>query len=477
MSHVFQDGSLAGRSIHEVKDLSVSEQLYLYERTRRFKESCFWIPSGAENLAQISDLFQKAKEEKKLTLLMHGQDGKGQDYAGLTYCTEFNEASEDRSQMPNYRCLVHDSHCEGVSEGKCAPGYTTNGCECARSWVLEGHDECHDSCCTPTGESSWCMVTDPTCQGLAWGPCSAESKNPHPHVRKTAKGCKCSNGWSVKVGEDTHSCHTFCCQPEGLGLEGEERKREDFQDAPPLCEVVDADVEERVDNPDSTVYLIFMEGSTRTRESLRNAAVYHGVKVNEFQAESSSFKKNETITDTIKMLSVYSTQRSIFRQQRRMGVPTPSFVNAGDGLFTHPIGEFVDIFSLLEHNKWDRSAVHLALVGDLAHGRTAHSKVQGLKIFKKVRVDLVAPEIFGYPVEYTDRMREAGFEVRCFGSVEDGSADRASWERCAVLEVEAFPAKGFVNKGFVGPGGISEFTGMSWRAEDGGIPEGDELVE
>lgn len=24
-----------------------------------------------------------------------------------------------------------------------------------------------------------------------------------------------------------------------------------------------------------------------------------------------------------------------------MGVPTPSFVNAGDGLFTHPIGEFV----------------------------------------------------------------------------------------------------------------------------------------
>ena len=25
----------------------------------------------------------------------------------------------------------------------------------------------------------------------------------------------------------------------------------------------------------------------------------------------------------------------------RMGVPTPSFVNAGDGLFTHPIGEFV----------------------------------------------------------------------------------------------------------------------------------------
>ena len=52
---------------------------------------------------------------------------------------------------------------------------------------------------------------------------------------------------------------------------------------------MDADVEERVDNPDSTVYLIFMEGSTRMRESLRNAAVFHGVKVNEFQARKSAF--------------------------------------------------------------------------------------------------------------------------------------------------------------------------------------------
>ncbi|CAJ1328339.1 unnamed protein product [Effrenium voratum] len=164
--------------------------------------------------------------------------------------------------------------------------------------------------------------------------------------------------------------------------------------------ISDADVEERVDNPDSTVYLIFME-------------------------------------DTVKMLSVYSTQRSVFiirsalegvcswlrtamgAHAQRMGVPNPSFVNAGDGLFTHPIGEFVDIFSLLEHRRWDRSAVHLALVGDLAHGRTAHSKVEGLKVFDKVRVDLVAPEIFEYPVEYRDRMRQAGFEVQEFSSVED----------------------------------------------------------
>merc|ERR1712151_1065205 len=105
----------------------------------------------------------------------------------------------------------------------------------------------------------------------------------------------------------------------------------------------------KVDLPDSTVYLLFMDSSTRTKESLRNAGTYHGVKVNDFHAASSSFTKNETITDCIKMLSVYSTERSVFvirsplegvcswlqtvlsQHTKRFGLPTPAFVNAGDG--------------------------------------------------------------------------------------------------------------------------------------------------
>eukprot|EP00435_Cladocopium_sp_Y103_P066825 s617_g29.t1 len=39
---VMADGSLAGHSIHEVKDLSLPQQLYLYERTRRFKVPSFF---------------------------------------------------------------------------------------------------------------------------------------------------------------------------------------------------------------------------------------------------------------------------------------------------------------------------------------------------------------------------------------------------------------------------------------------------
>jgi aspartate carbamoyltransferase len=191
----------------------------------------------------------------------------------------------------------------------------------------------------------------------------------------------------------------------------------------------------RVADSEKSVYLIFMEDSTRTKESFRNAAEFHGMKVNMFDCGSSSFKKSETITDTIKMLSGYSVSRSTFvirskvegvcrwledaisKHARRLGVPQPSFVNAGDGRHEHPTQEFLDEFSFLEHKGWDTSSIHLALLGDLYHGRTVHSKVDGLKIYDRVEVDLIAPSELGLPASYETRMREAGFTVRKFASI------------------------------------------------------------
>ena len=40
----------------------------------------------------------------------------------------------------------------------------------------------------------------------------------------------------------------------------------------------------------AAVYTIFMEDSTRTKESFRNAAEFHGLKVNVFDAKTSSFQ-------------------------------------------------------------------------------------------------------------------------------------------------------------------------------------------
>ncbi len=191
-----------------------------------------------------------------------------------------------------------------------------------------------------------------------------------------------------------------------------------------------------INEPSMGLYLIFLEDSTRTKESFRNAALFHGVKVNDFNVAGSSFNKMESVTDTIKMLTGYS-ERSVFvvrsklegtcrwlddaigAYAARIGRKAPSFINAGDGKHEHPTQEFLDEFSFLEQKRWDRSAIHLALVGDLAHGRTVHSKADGLRIFKSVRVDLVAPRELALPAHYAERMAHNGFGVRQFDSIED----------------------------------------------------------
>lgn len=193
----------------------------------------------------------------------------------------------------------------------------------------------------------------------------------------------------------------------------------------------------RLRNPEYAVYTIFMEDSTRTKESFRNAAEFHGMKVNVFDAKTSSFQKNETITDTIKMLCGYSIGQSIFviRSKiegvctwleeamtdycRQRGFPRASFINAGDGRHEHPSQEFLDEFSFLETKGWDCSYIHLVLIGDLFHGRTVHSKADGLRLYGTVDVDLVAPPELALPKHYEEKMIKSGFNVRKFASIEE----------------------------------------------------------
>mmetsp|Transcript_46255 Transcript_46255/g.107557 ORF Transcript_46255/g.107557 Transcript_46255/m.107557 type:complete len:578 (-) Transcript_46255:177-1910(-) len=193
----------------------------------------------------------------------------------------------------------------------------------------------------------------------------------------------------------------------------------------------------RLASPEVAVYTIFMEDSTRTKESFRNAAEFHGLKVNVFDAKTSSFQKNETITDTVKMLCGYSIGQSIFVIRSKMegvctwlgeaiteyceqrGYPRASFINAGDGRHEHPTQEFLDEFSFLEQLNWNTSEIHLALIGDLFHGRTVHSKVDGLQIYDKVFVDLIAPGDLALPKHYEDRMLSLGYCVRKFNSLEE----------------------------------------------------------
>ncbi len=192
----------------------------------------------------------------------------------------------------------------------------------------------------------------------------------------------------------------------------------------------------RLDDRDYSAYLIFMEDSTRTRESFRNAAKFAGFRANVFDAATSSFNKNESIVDTVKMLYGYSAdscyiirsklegvcralEDGLGRYAEQTGRPKPAFINAGDGKHEHPTQEFLDEFSFLEQLGWRDERIHLCLTGDLYHGRTVHSKADGLRAFKEVKVDLVAPELLGLPPHYLDKMRGAGYELRSFESLDE----------------------------------------------------------
>lgn len=185
-------------------------------------------------------------------------------------------------------------------------------------------------------------------------------------------------------------------------------------------------------------YLVFMEDSTRTKESFRNAALFHdNLKVNIFDCQTSSFTKGETVTDTLKMLMGYSTGRSIFvirskiegltrwletalteYAEKEQHIERPCIINAGDGKHEHPTQELLDNFTFLEHMNFDYSRIHVALIGDLCHGRTVHSKTDGLAVFDSVSVDLIAPPELAMPEDYVTRMKANGFTVRTFSSID-----------------------------------------------------------
>ena len=189
--------------------------------------------------------------------------------------------------------------------------------------------------------------------------------------------------------------------------EGDEAKQEAF----------------RINDPDFGIYSVFLENSTRTKESFKNAAKFHHAKVSELLTTSSSINKGESFADTFNTVTGYQNTLFVVRSTvegltkwlseetqeytKRNNLPyTPCFINAGDGKHEHPTQELLDEYTFLEDNGMSFDSIHVALVGDLYHGRTVHSKVDGLKLFDSVKVDLIAPDELQMPDSYVEKMKE-----------------------------------------------------------------------
>lgn len=129
---------------------------------------------------------------------------------------------------------------------------------------------------------------------------------------------------------------------------------------------------------------LFFENSTRTKTSFSLAARRLSADTVDFSPGGSSLSKGETFIDTAKNIEAMGVDVVVVRH-RTPGTPqllaqnlNCSVINAGDGPHEHPTQGLLDILTIREH-KQRIAGLTVALVGDIAHSRTARSNLWGLK--------------------------------------------------------------------------------------------------
>lgn len=127
-----------------------------------------------------------------------------------------------------------------------------------------------------------------------------------------------------------------------------------------------------------TVLTLFYEPSTRTRSSFEVAANRLSADVTNFDIESSSVVKGESVLDTVETLESMRVDYIIVRH-KQSGTPSliarntrASVINAGDGWHAHPTQALLDAFTLREKMR-DLRGGRALIVGDIQHSRVARS--------------------------------------------------------------------------------------------------------
>jgi len=142
---------------------------------------------------------------------------------------------------------------------------------------------------------------------------------------------------------------------------------------------------------------LFYEPSTRTRLSFEAAMLRLGGATmgTDNAREFSSAAKGETLEDTIRIVSGYADVIVLRHNEegaarRAAAVSEVPIINAGDGPGQHPTQALLDLYTIRDElGRID--GVRVAMVGDLANGRTVRSLTYLLSKFKDIKIWFVAP--------------------------------------------------------------------------------------
>ncbi len=184
---------------------------------------------------------------------------------------------------------------------------------------------------------------------------------------------------------------------------------------------------------------LFFENSTRTRTSFSLAARRLGADTVDFSTSGSSLSKGETFIDTAKNIEAMGVDVVIVRH-RTPGTPqllaqnlNCSVINAGDGPHEHPTQGLLDILTI-QQQRGRVAGLNVALVGDIAHSRTARSNIWGLK---KLGAHVI---LCGPSTLVSRRWEELGVEV-CHDL--DSILNRADVVNLLRIQFERLPVRPF----------------------------------
>lgn len=144
---------------------------------------------------------------------------------------------------------------------------------------------------------------------------------------------------------------------------------------------------------------LFFEPSTRTHYSFASAQHQLDCRVENFSAEGSSVEKGESLYDTVKTFESIGFDAVVIRHKKDdyfkelEGIQIP-ILNAGDGKGNHPTQCLLDLLTIYQEFQ-TFEGIKLAVIGDVAHSRVAHSIKEAMAI-------LGGTTVFSGPKEYMD---------------------------------------------------------------------------
>lgn len=164
----------------------------------------------------------------------------------------------------------------------------------------------------------------------------------------------------------------------------------------------------------------FLENSTRTKHSFAIAIKNLGATYIDFNADTSSLKKGESLQETLHTLHCQGVDLCIIRTNVSKELsqfkdkPPIKIINGGDGTHQHPTQALLDLFTMKQIGL-ELKGKTVTIVGDTVHSRVGHSLLDLLPQFG-VKVILCGPqaclppeeEMKDYPsVELTTDVDEA----------------------------------------------------------------------